>query len=155
MEKHFTATAYVLKEDKTLLIYHKKLQKWLPPGGHVEENETPVEAAKRETLEETGLEIEIIKDENLWIISPNASSFERPYLCLLENIPPFGNKPAHQHVDMIYIATPSGGKEIAELVENGELKWFSQQDLLSLKPEEEIFADTLETLAHLFSIAKV
>lgn len=155
MEKHFTATAYILKGDQTLLIYHKKLQKWLPPGGHVEENESPVEAAKREALEETGLEIEIIKDEHLWIVSPNASSFERPYLCLIENIPAYGNKPAHQHIDMIYIATPSGGKELPELLRSGELKWFTQEDLLSLKPEKEIFSDTLETLAHLFSKLKV
>lgn len=149
MERHFTATAYIIKEDRTLLHYHKKLKKWLPPGGHVEVNETPPECAKREALEETGLEISFVKQENLWLNYWNASSFERPYLCLLENIPTHGITPEHQHIDMIYVATPSGGKEIEELLAKNELKWFSKEDLQKLKPDEEIFAETLHTLEHL------
>ena len=38
-----------------LLIFHKRLQKWLPPGGELQPDETPLEAAKRELEEETGL----------------------------------------------------------------------------------------------------
>jgi len=67
---------------------HPKLKKWLPPGGHVEENESPPEAATREVKEETGLEITFIKQENIWIEKWNAKSFERPFLCLTEEIPP-------------------------------------------------------------------
>lgn len=149
MEKHFTATSYIFKDDKTLLIFHKKLQKWLPPGGHTEENETPVECAKREALEETGLEIRIIPQENLWIERFNAISFERPYLCLLENIPAYKDKPAHQHIDLVYVSTPCGGVEHPELLASGELKWFSKEELLTLKPDVEIFEETLQTLNHL------
>src|SRR5438309_1914918 len=98
MKKEFTATVYIIENQKVLLIYHHKLQKWLPPGGHIEENETPPEAAKREALEETGYEIEFIIQENVWIKQLNASSFERPYLCLLEEIPAYKDKEAHQHM---------------------------------------------------------
>lgn len=38
-----------------LLIFHKRLRKWLPPGGELLPNETPLEAAIRELAEETGL----------------------------------------------------------------------------------------------------
>ena len=38
-----------------LLIFHKRLQKWLPPGGELLPEETPQEAAIRELKEETGL----------------------------------------------------------------------------------------------------
>ena len=57
IEKHFTSTAFVLHpiEDKVLLHWHNKVKAWLPPGGHIENNETPVEAVKRETFEEIGI----------------------------------------------------------------------------------------------------
>ena len=145
MEKHFTATAYILCEDKVLLLFHPKLQKWLPPGGHLEENETPPEAARREVLEETGLEIALIHQENIWIERWNASSFERPYLCLLENIPEHKGKKAHQHMDFIYLAKPIGGS----LIQDPFLRWFSLEDVSSLESDKEIFKETKETIEHL------
>ena len=45
--RQFTTSVYILEEQKVLLIFHKKLQKWLPPGGHIEPNEAPPEAARR------------------------------------------------------------------------------------------------------------
>jgi 8-oxo-dGTP pyrophosphatase MutT (NUDIX family) len=53
--KQFTATAYIVKENQVLLHFHKKLGKWLPPGGHLEEGETPPECAIREAKEETSV----------------------------------------------------------------------------------------------------
>jgi 8-oxo-dGTP pyrophosphatase MutT (NUDIX family) len=51
MERHFTTSVYILHEGKVLLLFHPKLQKWLPPGGHIEKDESPPEAAKREVME--------------------------------------------------------------------------------------------------------
>ena len=87
MERQFTATVYILNEERVLLIQHRKLGKWLPPGGHIDPNETPPEAAKREVLEETGLEVELIQQENVWINSWNANSFERPLHVLTRRNP--------------------------------------------------------------------
>jgi ADP-ribose pyrophosphatase YjhB (NUDIX family) len=53
MKKQYTATVFILQDDKVLLIYHKKLKKWLPPGGHLEEGELPSAGAIREAKEET------------------------------------------------------------------------------------------------------
>jgi 8-oxo-dGTP pyrophosphatase MutT (NUDIX family) len=146
MEKHFTATVYILHEDKTLLIKHPKLGKWLPPGGHIETNETPPECARREAWEETGLEVELIKEEHLFISYPNASSFERPFMCLLENIPPFRDQPAHQHMDFIYLGRPIGGKMEAAT----PLRWFTLQEILELESEVEIFEETRNTVQIIF-----
>ncbi|MDE2143958.1 MAG: NUDIX domain-containing protein, partial [Elusimicrobia bacterium] len=52
----FVVSAYAVREGKVLLIKHKKLGLWLAPGGHIDEGETPDEAALRELKEETGLE---------------------------------------------------------------------------------------------------
>ncbi len=146
VERHFTATAYVIHEARVLLIPHPKLGKWLPPGGHVELNETPVECALREALEETGLEIEIIPQENIWIDEWNAKSFARPYLCLLENIPAHGIKAAHQHMDFIYLAKPVGGSLLPEA------KWFSLEEVEALS-QDEMFDETKKTIKHLLKTA--
>ena len=47
-------------EGKILLHFHRKLGMWLPPGGHIEQGELPDNAAVREVLEETGLEVELV-----------------------------------------------------------------------------------------------
>ena len=61
LTKHFTATAFIVdSQNRTLLLWHKRLQRWMPPGGHVDENETPQETAARECKEETGLDVEIL-----------------------------------------------------------------------------------------------
>lgn len=61
LERQYTASAYTIdfKERKVLLVYNKKLEKWLQPGGHINGYETPIETAIRETLEETGVNIRI------------------------------------------------------------------------------------------------
>ena len=52
--RHFTATGFVVDSNAILLHWHPKVLAWLPPGGHIENNEDPVEAILREVLEETG-----------------------------------------------------------------------------------------------------
>jgi len=153
MQKQFTATVYILKEDKVLLLMHPKLKKWIPPGGHIEPNELPSECAKREALEETGLIVDLIKDENVWVERWNASSFERPWLCLLENIPPYGSQPAHQHIDFIYLGRPIGGTITEEHLAQTAIRWFTLEEVLSLAPDQEIFLETQQTLQKVFSTA--
>jgi 8-oxo-dGTP pyrophosphatase MutT (NUDIX family) len=145
LERHFTATTYIVDQGKILLLKHPKLKKWLPPGGHIESNETPPECAKREAKEETGLDIEFIRQENLWVDFWNASSIERPYLCLLENIPAHADMPAHQHVDMIFLAKPINGTLFPDV------KWFSLAEVELMTDDEEIFSETKTTIRHILS----
>lgn len=149
MERQFTATTYIIEKKQVLLIFHRKLQKWLPPGGHIDPNETPPEAARREAREETGLEIELIPQENVWINNWNAKSIERPYLCLLEEIPEHGQHPAHQHIDFIYLAKPNGGTQTLNHIETHDIRWFALEDIEKLKSDDEIFEETKETIRHI------
>lgn len=59
---HFTASGIVLHASHVLLVFHKRLNAWVPPGGHVEPHETPEETAVREILEETGLRVRVLGD---------------------------------------------------------------------------------------------
>lgn len=150
MKKHFTSTVFIINDEKILLIHHKKMNVWLPPGGHVEENEIPSDTAIREAKEETGLDVEIIKNENIWIVSKEATSFQKPYLCLLENIPKHKNIEAHQHIDLIYLAHPTSLKIDPNLSEINEIKWFSKEDLKSMKSENKLLDNVAKVLDHLF-----
>lgn len=148
MQKEFTATVYIIHEQKVLLIFHPKFQKWLPPGGHIEINETPAEAAKREVMEEAGIEIEFIQQENVWLNYPHAESIHRPYLCLLENVPEYKDKPAHQHIDFIFIAKPTNPNEQG----SADCQWFDYQHIEKLGVKAEIFQDSLDIIKHLMGL---
>lgn len=52
---HVTASAVVVGRRGVILHRHRRLGRWLQPGGHLEPGEAPPDAARRETGEETGL----------------------------------------------------------------------------------------------------
>ncbi|MCD4705746.1 NUDIX domain-containing protein [bacterium] len=97
--KHFTASALIIDNNKVLLVYHKKLDVWLYPGGHVEKNENPDETLIREVKEETGLDVKIIsnKDDDLSDEKFDVVSLHIPYAVLCELV---GD---HYHNDLIYL----------------------------------------------------
>lgn len=127
MKRCFVATGYVVRDGKTLLLKHRKLGLWLPPGGHIDEGETPDEACLREILEETGLKAELASSRR----SPDPADGRVRYLPVpdhvqLEDIP---NHP--QHVDFIYFCrVPDGEVTLAEREHDG-LRWFTLEDLES------------------------
>ena len=147
MEKQFTATVYILQEEKVLLHIHLKMKKWLPFGGHLEAGETPHEAAIREAKEESGLDVELFLQENVFVKEPSVKSLPRPYLCLLEEIPPFKEQAAHHHIDFIYLGRPLGGK----LLEDSNIRWFTLEEVEALATGTEILADTKQCLRHILS----
>lgn len=152
MIRHFTATAFVIDSKKrVLLLWHKRLQRWMPPGGHVDANETPEDAARRECKEETNLDVEIIGDASEDLFTKNPSEgrmLKKPIALLLEEIPasPERNEPAHQHMDFLYVARPLNKDQELQLKEDEgrELKWFTAQEIESLDEATEIFSNVKE-----------
>ena len=51
MDRHFTATGFVCFEGLVALHWHSKVKAWLPPGGHIMNNEDPEQAVIREIKE--------------------------------------------------------------------------------------------------------
>lgn len=125
MIRHFTATAFVVEGSRTLLHWHKRLQQWMPPGGHIEENEDPVQAVLREIHEETGLVAEVIVSR-----APLPFDYPEqvpaPYTILIEDIP--GPGEAHKHIDLIYFCRPVTG-ETHEARDDPTLRWVDEGDL--------------------------
>ena len=54
---HFTASALVVGARGTVLHLHKRLGRWMQPGGHIDAGEAASAAARREAHEELGLEV--------------------------------------------------------------------------------------------------
>src|SRR5687768_5834749 len=106
MRKHFTATAFVVRDDATLLHWHQRLQQWMPPGGHIEPNEDPVEAVLREVREETGLTCEVVRASPYFEFA-YPEQLPAPYTILVEDIPARGEEEPHKHIDLIYFVRPS------------------------------------------------
>lgn len=124
----------------------------MPPGGHIEANETPAEAARREVFEETGMTIEFIPDENIWFDSKaQVTSIERPHHILLANVPATAKEPAHEHIDFCYIARPLS---IEPAPEAHEMRWFSYDEIENLKVGIDIFPDVQITAKQLLSYEK-
>ena len=123
--RHFTATGFVVYEDATLLHWHPKVKMWLPPGGHIEANEDPVQAVLREVEEETGVKA-VVVPTGTPINLDYPEQVHAPFTIEIEDI----DDPVqgwHQHIDMIYFCRPLG---IPRAINEGWV-WVSRDELAS------------------------
>jgi len=146
IKRHFVATGYVVRGDKTLLLYHKKLKMWLPPGGHMDEGELPEDAVRREILEETGLEVEILSPRRV----PDSPVGRVRYLHVpnhiqLEDIP---GDPPHQHIDLIFYCRAKGAAAATRSDEHDEMRWYSLEELKKARLEEEVRISSIDAVRY-------
>ncbi len=122
-EGHITASALVARPDGSefLLLHHRKLGRWLQPGGHTEpEDASTFDAALREAREETG-------------IADLEAPFGRAIFDLdVHPIPARGGEPAHHHFDVRYLFTTEGAIDLAA-AEDPErpMEWRSFENALA------------------------
>src|ERR1700722_20965228 len=120
----FTVSIYIVFENKVLLHVHKKLGLWLPPGGHIELDEDPNQAALREAKEESALDVELVGEGRRYD-TPFDSQDLIPPRFLSKHF--YDKTHTHQHVDLVYFARSQDGDAHGE--EGGEVKWFTREEL--------------------------
>lgn len=126
-DRHHTATAYIVAQGRTLLLWHGRLGMWLPPGGHLEPNEDPVQGALREALEESGLAIRVIPPRDLLAVeSPEV--LPPPAVILVEDIVR-PDQPFHQHIDHVYFTRAVDPVNFEAPIPHGAHGWFSAREL--------------------------
>ena len=124
----FTVAIFVVLGGKILLIHHRKLDKWLPLGGHIELDEDPEQAALREAKEESGLEVELL-GERPPTTGPGTRALIAPRFLDIHRI-----SDTHEHIGMIYWARPRNGALNLSAEEHHDIRWCSPAELDSLQP---------------------
>jgi len=104
---HITASGLVIKGGKALLIFHPYIKQWFQPGGHIDDGESPIDAAIREVYEETGILCESIDGQS------------NPIDIDLHEIPanPKKGESAHLHIDLLFILKMIEEEESPEEIE--------------------------------------
>ena len=118
---HFTGSVMLVSADgsQTLLHHHRKLDKWLPFGGHCDGDEDVLRVAQREALEECGI-------EGLILASP------RPFDLDIHAIPARANEPEHEHFDVRWMLIAPENASFKTSPESIELRWFTPDEMASI-----------------------
>lgn len=127
-EGHLTGSAITVSADgsRVLLLHHRKLDRWLQPGGHGDPGEaTGEEVALREAREESG-----IRGLALHPAAP------RPLDVDVHDIPARAAEPAHEHLDLRYlVVAPEGATVAPDLAELHEIRWVPWDEVKALSPD--------------------
>jgi len=122
-----TAAGYIVHENRALLVKHRKLNMWLPSGGHVLQDrngfflESPEETVLRETKEETGLDIEIVGKR-----FDKFSDKKRKMLTLPENLHLHEIDSEHDHLNLDYFCKVKGSVKHKG---TEYYRWFSAEEI--------------------------
>ena len=129
MKREFCASVFVVNpiDKKILLCHHQKFNRWVQPGGHIEDDELPEETALRETYEETGVRVKLLGER-----FPREDDFIRP-LGIQRN----RGKDGSLHIDITYVGVPINQDNVIEDDEIDRCAWFSLEELNDI----EVFPD--------------
>jgi 8-oxo-dGTP pyrophosphatase MutT (NUDIX family) len=126
---HITGSAVIGQPDGSafLLVLHRKLGRWLQPGGHTDPADADVLAtALREAREETGLSE----------LTPAMGG--RAFDVDVHKIPERPGEPAHWHFDLRHLATTSESALAGQPEEVAGVRWFTLEEAAAQGVEESL-----------------
>ena len=115
---HLTASAVVIGSRGVILHRHRRLHRWMQPGGHIEAGETPEVAVVRECLEETGLTVTHPPDGPLLVHVDVHRAAED-----------------HVHLDLRYLVWAPPDDPSPAPTESQDVAWFSWRSAEALADE--------------------
>ena len=125
----FTVAIFVVHDGRILVIHHRKLDRWLPLGGHVELDEDPEQAALREAREESGFEVELVGGTVRQTTGPGTRALIAPRFLDIHRI-----TDTHQHIGMIYWARLKSGQLTLAPAEHHDIPMVFQHRLGTHSP---------------------
>lgn len=142
---HITASAWVVNTtcDKALLLEHKKLCKWLQPGGHADGSADTLSVARRELWEETGLQ-----DVTLGL----AGFFDVDVHHIPAGLKGRVAEPAHIHYDVRYLFIADEGLPLILSEESNAIAWVAFKDIMAYNPELQRLVEKTNAQKHKFKV---
>lgn len=139
IEHHFTASGLIVCCDHVLLLDHKRIGAFVPPGGHIESAEMPEQTVVREIFEETGVSVDVLSRP-----VPETADVEAFFLATplyVQSVLAVEDGQRFYHVDLAYLCRPSSSNKFNELGlpiltnsdESSEVVWVPLADLGQLK----------------------
>lgn len=124
----FTVSALIVHDGKVLVIHHKRYTDlWLLPGGHIELDETPIDALYREILEETGIHkgsLHLVELKPTLPTSGHSVSLPIPF-----DINVHRTDGEHKHIDLCYILASNTDKVQPAKNESHEWHWLNEFEI--------------------------
>lgn len=111
---HVTGSAWVVSPDlnRVLMMHHKKHDQWFQPGGHADGDADILRVALRETAEETGLDVSLVKLLETQLFDVD-----------IHSIPAMGVEPRHEHIDVRFLVEIDDGIPIPGNDESHDVIW--------------------------------
>lgn len=135
LDGHLTASAWIVDvaRTRTLLTHHRKLDRWLQLGGHVDGEADLAAAALREAQEESGLTW-------LRLVSPEIFDVD------CHRIPARGAEPEHWHYDVRFLIEANPAEPLAISDESKDLAWVRLDEVVRLNPDESLVRMVRKTI---------
>ena len=141
----FVVSAFIVHDDKVLLVHHPKYDKWIPMGGHVELDEDPETALFREIEEETGLDVSILSSK------PTLKTTDTTFILTPNFVDVHEATPPHKHIALVYFALAKNQNHRLS-AEHDAIHWLSEADLedptYNLAPSIKFYCQQAIATAH-------
>ena len=137
---HITGSAWIVSPDQqqVLLIHHRKLDRWLQPGGHADGDPDLASVALREAQEETGLTTLTLVTHPDKTSPAKTSQHVSIFDVDIHPIPARGEVPEHLHYDIRFLVEAGPAEPLGFSEEIKNIQWFSVENIINYTNSESI-----------------